>query len=209
MFEKGRVTLDLTGYIKSASAPGASDRDKLWIKIDGSTRPVGHFIYYGGLWIWPHEVPAGGSERRIWVGDTATLQTYDGGAVGTVSDAGGPMWAEDTDLVGRIPIGVGAIASATIAPTSLTVGQETGTPEHTNTVAEMAAHAHGPPSGQPATQIDRDAGNYGIGLDSLNQYPNATSTWTASVGGGAAYSILPPVRAVYFIKRTARIFRQG
>lgn len=213
MFQKGvALSDDTNSIIVSDTQPDPNDRDKPWLKLQApGGAPVISlpFIWYNGAWVARHPYPPEGDVRILWVGTTVDLETFDGGTAGTVGLRSGPMWEVDTDFAGRVPIGVGTIPGRTLTPTSLTVGQEAGEAEHTQTIAEMPSHNHGPPSTQPATQIDRDAGNLGIGLDSTNTLPNADQTWTATTGGGSPFNVLPPVRAIYLIKRTARIYYVG
>lgn len=205
MFHRGYVQLDIQGTVISATVPDSTDRDKLWIKVDGSGFPVGQFIYSGGVWIWPHVCPPSGSERRIWVGSLVSLVTYDGGAAGTVAAAGGPMWEEDTAFAGRSPMGVGTLP---ISGTAITVGNQFGEDSHTMLEAEIAAHTHD--VGTLARPMLRTGG----GAPTLAPAGGATvseEVVTSDTGTGSAtpMPILHPVLGVYIIKRTARIYHVG
>lgn len=93
----------------SETTPAALDRDKLWAKIDSNNQLQYTFTWSlaFNLWVALHEVPAVGSERRLWVGTTVDLQTYDGGSVAAVTDVTGPFWEVDTDFADKSVIGVG------------------------------------------------------------------------------------------------------
>ena len=207
MFAKGYLSLNLSAPVISSSTPSTTDRDKVWFKIDGSGRPVGQFIFQGGKWIWPHEVPAGGSMRQMWVGSAAALVTYDGGTAGTVSDASGPMWEIDTDFEGRSPMGVGTIPGKTLSPTTIAVGDDLGTAEHTQVEGEVGAHVH-------EVQLDVQNADGGSGVTALsdNFSTNERQTDTElnqAQGDVTPMNILHPVRGVYMIKRSSRIYRVG
>lgn len=228
MFEKGGVSLDIVGVIKSASAPTATNRDKLWIKLDGSNRPVGHFIWQGGLWIWPHDTPASGSERRIWVGTTGALETYDGGATGTVGDASGPMWDVDTAFDGRALIGQGTIPDTSPARTIAVTGTSDslgGIGNWLKTLLRVelpnfrlklfGSTEEGEPAANPdgdsviaqRLNVDSDAQSYDMAEDEVSSDP--TIGVTDALGSGQAFVQAPPFYGIYVIKRTARIFRVG
>jgi hypothetical protein len=54
-------------YIISETAPGADDRDKLWIKTS-SGAPVRQYVFYNGAWVWPHNIPAADGRVIIYTG---------------------------------------------------------------------------------------------------------------------------------------------
>lgn len=213
MFQRGSALADDTNsVIISDTEPDPEDRDKGWIKLvaPGGRQAIPYVLkWISSAWVAPHPYEPESPVRLFWVGTTAELVTFDGGSASGSGETGGPMWEVDTDFEGRVPIGVGTLDGRTLAPTSLAVGEETGESEHTQTESELVSHYHTAPTGQPATQIDRDAGNLGIGLDSTGTLNNATTNWTANTGGGQPFNLLPPVRAVYIIKRTTRRYFVG
>src|SRR6266852_4970670 len=71
-------SVSVNGVVIGPNLPAVTDQDKLWIKTDNAGNPIGQFIF-NGRWIWPHETPASGQERRIWVGQESDLWAYDGG----------------------------------------------------------------------------------------------------------------------------------
>lgn len=214
MFSLGSATAaELRGVTIGPTAPAASDQDKLWVKTSAGA-PIGQFIYFNGAWVWPHEVPASGSERRMWVGSLADLQTYDGGSVGAVGAATGPFWEEDVAFRDRIPMGVGpAIA--------LAVATNYGDADASISLltANMAPHKHFVAKSTAAGAVLVDAvtsvsysGAWGSNSDyNLSAVAAGANVGLSDDGTGASapFSILNPVRALYMIVRTARIYRLG
>lgn len=95
----------LTGILRQNTTPTNTQRDNIWFNTD-----TGHVLFWNnptGAWVAYHPVLPGSAERRIYVGDTASLVTYDGGSAGAVGDASGPMWTTDAAFAGRFPIGAG------------------------------------------------------------------------------------------------------
>ncbi len=192
--------------------PAAEDRGKPWFRLNPDGSPDKWYVYFGGSWVSPNPVAAGGYEIRIWKGLLADLVTYDGGSAGTVTDTTGPMWEEDTDMRARLPLGVGTLPGAL---TVVAIGDTGGADQHTNSLAEMFPHNHQPPTDQAVTRVDKSAGAAGIGLtaNSSSGAGNISSDWTRVMGGDSAtppaatpYSIMNPYKAVYYIKRTNRLF---
>ena len=151
----------------------------------------------GPWWIYDQ----GGFDRRIFVGTTTDLLSYDGGdGTATATTTTGPMWMVDTLFDARFPVGAGAFAASgavavlgTATSTSI-VGED----QHTLTVPEIPAHTH---NFFPLVTADANNG----GANGV-QYGTTANVATSSTGGGAAHNNLPPFYGVYFIKRTARVY---
>jgi microcystin-dependent protein len=189
--------------------PGVNDQAYPWFRQGGADpgKPDGLYYYVGGKWVMQHPVPAGAGERRFWFGESGALQTYDGGAAGTVTATTGPMWEIDANMQGRFPIGRESGKAWDLN------GEKGGAETVTLTVAQLPAHTH---TYQDTIWresqscrigdyvLDTDpAGDGNQGIDGNN------STWvkdraTKSTGSGSAVSIMPPWIAGYWIKRTAR-----
>lgn len=206
MFSRGAVQITtLKGVIISEDAPVPEDRDKMWVKVDSSGIPLGQFVYGNGQWVWPHEVPPVSSTRWLWVGDLVSLATFDGGTVGSPPYAGA-FWEEDTDFAGRSPMAPGNIPTA-VPTKSLSVGENYGEGAHMQTVDEVGPHTH---PIVPRDQLeDTGSGN----LDGITSSGTGPSIGTLTAGQNEytttqqAMPIIHPVRGVYIIKRTARIYR--
>lgn len=194
----------IKGVVIGDSSPPTSDQDKLWIKTS-SGAPIGQFIFFNAKWVWPHAAPAGGSERRMWVGTIADLITYDGGDVNALGPASGAMWEVDANFDNRIPIGAGATAALNTnagATTYTLIG--TDIPAHTHTIGvDGTGNATDGLVGElraAATNVDflpaTPANSLGV------TRPNQTAAATA-------FSILNPVRGLYLIKRSSRVYIAG
>ena len=178
--------------------PSINNRIYPWLDETGRW-----WIYDQGVWLYENPVAANGYDRRIFVGTTTDLLSYDGGdGTATATTTTGPMWEVDTEFEARFPVGVGAfVASGAVA----VMGKATSTAivgedKHTLTVSELAAHTHNvgryvndSRSGGDLKFMDLTAGTGAVGISS-------------STGGDAAHNNLPPFYGVYFIKRTTRIY---
>lgn len=187
-------------FFNTGGTPSADNQVYPWFDSDGNW-----WTYGGGYWRRINPSPAGGSERRIWVGNTTDLLSYDGGdgTATTPSTYVGAMWEVDTAMSARFPVGVGTFAAAgTVAVTGTqTDTGSVGEDRHVLLKAELPAHTHSVTS---LGNLDINAGStrtlYGGGAEFTG------SSDTGSVGDGTAHNNLPPFYGVYFIKRTARVY---
>lgn len=186
----------------------------------------GRWYVYSGAWLSPVNYDA--NDRRLYVGSLTDLLTYDGGSNATPSDRSGPMWVEDTDFRGRMPMGPGDIPDATPSTTTvhtLTVEEQYGGGAHTLTDAEGATGQHIHAFGK---YLNGAAGyNYpgnqtvptytgavvqGISGSTVNSDTTA-NLYTLPAGqtaGGVtptAMNIVPPVVGCYIIKPSGRLYR--
>ena len=167
-----------------------------WLDQDGNW-----WIYDQSLWTRKNPVAAGGFDRRIFVGTTTDLLSYDGGdGTATATTTTGPMWMVDTLFDARFPVGAGAFAaSGAVAVLGTTTSTSiVGEDQHTLTVPEIPAHTH---NFFPLVTADANNG----GANGV-QYGTTANVATSSTGGGAAHNNLPPFYGVYFIKRTIRVY---
>jgi hypothetical protein len=191
--------LNTLAYVLSDTTPSADDRDKLWLKtVSGA--PERWYVYYNGLWVSPHQIPASDNRLILYKGTSASVATLDGGNSNAVDAADGPFWEIDTDLSAKFPVGVGTFESGASVAVTGTGGSE----KHTLTTSELPAHTHDLSINGLNAQLDSTTGNE-YGADG-NQEESLT---TESTGGGEAHNNLPPYFGVYFLKRTARIYYTG
>jgi len=182
--------------------PAINNRIYPWLDENGQW-----WIYDQGFWLRKNIVAASGYDRRIFVGTTTDLLSYDGGdGTATATSTTGPMWEVDTLFDARFPVGVGTFAASgavavlgTATSTSI-VGED----QHTLTVPEMPKHTH-------SMTWDSNDTSGGDQLNTLYygpeaNIPNNMIKDTGSTGGDVAHNNLPPFCGVYFIKRTIRVY---
>ena len=180
------------------SIPAINNRIYPWLDVNGQW-----WIFSQGVWLYKNPVVKEGYDRRIFVGTTTDLLSYDGGdGTAVAGDTFGPMWMVDTSFDARFPVGVGtfvtsgAVAVNGTATSTSVVGED----KHTLTVSELAAHTH---------NVGRYINDSRSGGDlKFMDLTNGTGTVgiSSSTGGDAAHNNLPPFCGVYFIKRTSRIY---
>jgi len=172
-----------------------------WLDEDGNW-----WIYKDGYWLRKNPVAIGSSERRVYVGTTTDLQTYDGGNTNTLSNWSGPMWEVDTEFEARFPVGAGTFAAsgAVAVQGKVTSTAIAGEDKHTLVTSEIPKHSH------TMTWDSQDTAG-GNQLKTLYYGPDANvvndiNKDTGDAGGDAPHNNLPPFYGVYFIKRTSRVY---
>jgi hypothetical protein len=181
--------------------PAINNRIYPWLDENGQW-----WIYDQGFWLRKNPVTAA-NERRIFVGTTTDLLSYDGGdGTATATNTTGPMWEVDTEFEARFPVGVGAfVASGAVAVLGKTTSTSiAGEDQHTLTVPEMPKHTH-------SMTWDSNDTSGGDQLNTLYygpeaNIPNNMIKNTGETGGDVAHNNLPPFYGVYFIKRTIRVY---
>ena len=179
--------------------PSAENRIYPWMDDDGNW-----WAYQGGYWARKHSVAAGSAERRIFIGSTAELESYDGGSPGTVTQYTGPMWEVDSVFAARFPVGVGTFAESgtvSVGLTSTSTGVA-GEDKHALISAENGPHIHDLVLDKVSVADTGGVLRFPNG-DSQEQVVPKTFA-TDSSGEGTPHNNLPPFYGVYFIKRTAR-----
>jgi len=224
------VVAGMTGYlpgqynvvIDSETEPSADDREKMWHKLYPGGAPSGKiFKYYLGKWVTPHPIEAGGDERRIWVGNESDIWAYDGGdGTNPSTDAPtattGAMWERDTSFDFRFPLGVGT--SPAPASTTVSVGATGGEEKHSLTEDELpqitpslyvAASDGSDPTVREGLQTTDDT----VGGGTAPSYRTAVGAnpYVQPFGGDSdgvvvPHNNMPPFLAVFFIKRTSRVY---
>ena len=195
--------------------PAINNRIYPWLDENGQW-----WIYDQGFWLRKNPVTAA-YERRIYVGTTTDLLSYDGGdGTTTATSTTGPMWEVDTEFEARFPVGVGAfVASGAVAVLGKTTSTSiAGEDQHKLTIPELAAHTHDVAIkvfGHGGEDGDRSAADGGTTSNTVTNnttiFPSSTidpdlDAKAVSVGGDIAHNNLPPFYGVYFIKRTIRVY---
>lgn len=193
-----------------AGTPSAANQIFPWLDSDGFW-----WVYSSSAWNRKHTLPAGSSERRMWVGTLTDLRSYDGGdgtATAPAAPGTGAMWAEDTAMSARFPVGAGAFAASGTVDAA---GTQTGTgvlgeDKHLLIASEIPTHNHNvrveTAGGAAVSNLmcldfkEKPAGN---GNNDFS-FQAGIHVVSDNFGGGLSHNNLPPFYGVYFIKRTAR-----
>jgi hypothetical protein len=201
-----------------STVPAVADQDRPWLRLDAEGRPEGVYKFYNSQWVRPHLIPPDSGFRDIWVGTPEELKTEDGGEDAAVGETTGPFWEIDTDFAARIPMGVGTTAGGQAIDLGTSYGADElmlaagNLPEHFHYVAVGTANGGGGPLLSATHALSYSGGGFGaenynlVGLDITSNIPNVGQTSKTGSATPTEVSILPPVRGVYFIKRTARRF---
>lgn len=183
----------------------------------------GRWYIYSGSWLSPN--PETSTDvLRIFTGTKASIWSYDGGdgsdpATVTPGPSVGAMWDVATELTDNLPIGVGT----TVATVLGTGGSATAVLSMANMDHWHGVGTDGAPGGNdPPIMISRPWGVSPTTFTERLQDSPGAGTWgdgplfssgtmgsTGPIANSTlptAFSIIPPVVGVYFIKRTGRQF---
>lgn len=204
MFALGAATApSVKGLLIQDTTPDPTDQDKGWIPTSsGVPRFPGYVFVWNvtfGHWMARNPIAANDPSRRIYMGASADVPTYDGGDGGAPSAASGPMWMIDTAFAGSVPIGVGLIPGSSPAATIAAAGNTSdslgasGEYKHVLTSKEMQGHFHGvgtdgaPDGNDPPTMLSRPW--------NIAPSPAITSRFEDNPGSGASWGDGPAIAA--------------
>ena len=192
------------------SIPAINNRIYPWLDENGQW-----WIFDQGFWVYKNTVVANGYDRRIFVGTTTDLLSYDGGdGAVTVTPTSGPMWMVDTDFDARFPVGAGTFAAsgAVAVNGTATATSIVGEDKHTLNASEIPTHNHNvrveTANGVTVSNLmctdfaEKPAGN---GNNDFS-FQAGINVVADNFGGGLSHNNLPPFYGVYFIKRTGRVY---
>jgi hypothetical protein len=184
------------------TTPALNNQVYPWLDENGNW-----WIFQSGYWLRQHPIAAGSAERRIYVGTTTDLQTYDGGNTNAPSNWSGPMWQVDTLFEARFPVGAGTFAASGVVSVNGTTTSTAvaGEDKHTLVTSEMPSHTH-QILDQYINLTQRGSADTSVFSATNRSEGVANLLPTTSSGGDAAHNNLPPFYGVYFIKRTARVY---
>lgn len=184
------------------TTPSPDNQDKPWRRLNTNGTPDREYDYVGGVWLARHPVAPG--TIIMYDGAEATIDTFDGGEAGTVSETTGPMWERVTALNARFPLGVGTLPSGAAVAVTNTGGEE----KHTLIEEEIPAHTHA------LHYTPNHATDNGAGPD-IEVFRTASASDPSlspdSFGGDAdsetvAHNTMPPYYAVFFLRKTSRLY---
>lgn len=197
---RGNADLEVNLHVGD-SPPTADSGITTWFKTISGV-PDRLYQFQSGVWLAKNDefgtklAPAGHNRTSI-----AALDGGDGDPDAAVTAYTGPMWEIDTDFEALFPIGPGTLASGAI----ISEGDAGGEEKHSLTIAEIPPHDH---------PVLAASSNTGGGSDVQRLRPDSTlanSDANTGLTGGDPVTLLvtphntmPPWRARYFIKRTAR-----
>lgn len=203
---------NVTGISFGPTDPGVYTRP--WFNTTTS-----RLYYYSsnGKWISLYWPPPSSPIRMLWEGTEAQLLTFDeGNAVVLGAElVTGPFWAIDHNYDARFPLGPGTLP---ISTTAVAAGDIGGLEKVPITEANQPMHRHfislGPESGDSSYLADEpsEVGTFKVNGAEQIRFYNLASTEVGRTreGGGVAEPTpldnMPPYRAAYVIKRTARAF---
>lgn len=185
--------------------PAPSRRVYPWYRSNADGTPDRWYKYSMGAWISLHEMPPG--SVIMYEGTEVSIDTFDGGSAGAITSISGPMWEKVTSMNARFPIGPGTLPSTTV----IGIGDTGGNEEVSLTVAQMPPHTH-------AIRLNaNDDGGSGSGGDEPDDSDptlagNLFGETEEEGGSGSpaaveAHDNMPPWKAIWFIRRTARLYR--
>jgi hypothetical protein len=179
-------TIGNTYFNTGSTIPTVDNQIYPWLDDQGLW-----WVFRGGVWARIHPVPPSSAERRIFVGSTNDLLSYDGGdgTSATPTNYSGAMWEVDTAFEAKFPVGAGTFTNSGVvtAGSSTTSTSITGEDQHTLTLAQTPFndHVHGfgksifPSGNDDFYFIARDWADVG-------SYPTKQITGAAGTGGGGA-----------------------
>lgn len=198
---------------QGSTTPSINDRDKPWHRTNVDGSPDGTYYWFDGSWKRKH--PNDPGLGGYWRGFVSDIDTIDGGSPGAITTISGPFWEIDTALAAKFPVGVGAFASGD----ALAVNAEGGIEKVILTMANLPAEP--PPLGNKVDQMlvhrtsaGQEANNDRKGLAQnnsdhvyrTNSEVDHADNALGNLGTATAHTNIPPCYAVYFLRRTARVY---
>lgn len=180
------------------NTPAAVDQDKPWLRLNSDGTIDRWYVFSSGLWLSPHYQCPG--QVILYEGTLASIDTFDGGEVAPVTATTGPFWERVTSMDARSPIGPGTLPSGTVINVGDALGEET----HLLTVAELASHTHPYATADGQQVVAKVSSNKTDDLNRTGSYDVRAADPVQNTGGDVAHNNIPPVRGIWFIRRTSR-----
>lgn len=204
-------------WLIQSTTPDPEDRIWPWYRLDGGGLPIRPYIYAGGAWLSKHPLPPG--SVMMWEGAEANIPTFDEGEAGAITTTTGAFWEKVAEMNGKIPIGPGEITAGPPVVTAV-VNTNAGTYSVQLGDVNYRHHKHFVVARQSVTggslpgvnnQVADDGGgnaqeNYLLQGTGDTASRGLTSNVNGDTDPNEAFPILPQVRGIFFIRRTARLF---
>jgi len=201
-----RVVLSGSLGINTGNAvPAVADQGNPWFRYNADGTPDAWYVYSTGDWISTHPMAPGST--MMYYSETPVASTFfetlDGGEAGApvAPWKNGQMWEVVTQLAAKSPMGPGTLAAGDV----LTAGMNFGEDRHVLLQTELAKHQHTTSrdftSGSGQTAVRLYSGHNFGGGDNVNVM--------ADGGSDVAHNTVHPVFCIWFIRRTARLFKRA
>lgn len=185
-----------------SSTPAAENRGKPWYRTNADGTDDGWWTFYSGFWIQKYPLPTG--SVIMYEGALADIPTFDGGEAGAITNITGAFWVEVTEMQARSPIHPGTLPSGTI----INVGDNIGEEKHQLTIAELPAHTHQFDTTDSAQVLTKVASNRVGSINQTGSLDYAFANPPQNTGSDTAHNTIQPSRGIFFIRRTARLYRR-
>lgn len=182
-----------------SSTPAAEDRDKPWFRTNSDGTDDGWWTFYNGFWIQKHPSPVG--LVAMYEGAAADIETFDGGEAGVITNITGAFWEPVTEMAARSPMHPGTLESGTVVNIGDNIGQEKivmaigNLIEHTHDITTFTSGATGGDGGKILNEPD--PGTEGV-----------VATEPTGEAEPEGMDNIQPTRAIWFIRRTGRLYRR-
>jgi hypothetical protein len=187
------------------STPAAVDQDKPWFRLNSDGTPDRWYVFSSGLWLSAHYQCPG--QVIMYEGTLASIDTFDGGEVAAVTATTGPFWERVTTMDARSPIGPGTLPSTTV----VNIGDDLGEEVHELTIPEMPSHRHEYATTDGQQIVVKVTSNKTDDLNRTGSYDIKAADPMQNTGGDATgatvgHNTIHPVHAIWFIRRTSRLY---
>lgn len=193
---------DTNTFNAGDTTPAPNNRDKPWLPPSAASANPPAFVYNfdNGYWLLPHPIPAG--IVVMYEGSEASIETFDGGEAGAITETTGPMWQKVSALNAKIPIGPGTLPSTRVITQGGTLGSEKVELLEANIpLHELQGYALNDGANLSESRLIADDDR------NANALPNPIDSFGGDADGATvAHENMPPVYGIFFIKKTARKF---
>ena len=211
----GTLPGTFSAIIAGSTTPAEEDKNKVWVKLDPTTcAPLGVYVWSPTYGAWVKEHPDFEGKVIMYEGAEGDVATLDGGDANPIGPSTGPMWEIVTEMAARFPVGPGTFPGYESTPVPVVVpvdgqGGADGQPL-VLTANQLPVHKHkiGTESAGDDESGPSEAGQLRVSGGSLHWENNAGVHigYTRNQGESEAINIptLPPYRAIYFLRKSAR-----